>query len=169
MELTQLANLGEFIGGLAVLVTLLYLAVQMRNSAREQKTSTLRDATRELGTIIQALGDTEEKAGIWLKGVVGFDTMSSSDRFRFNVVATYFVRLFENIYYQNRDGRIDLEVWSGFSSQIHDFAGYPGVQAWWGTRRHWYGESFRSFLESHMSPDNQPRIYGEPDAAGAPS
>jgi hypothetical protein len=32
MELTQLANLGEFIGGVAVLVTLLYLAVQVRQS-----------------------------------------------------------------------------------------------------------------------------------------
>ncbi len=31
MGLTQLANLGEFIGGLAVLVTLVYLTVQVRH------------------------------------------------------------------------------------------------------------------------------------------
>ena len=30
MDLTQLANVGEFIGGVAVLVTLIYLAVQLR-------------------------------------------------------------------------------------------------------------------------------------------
>ncbi len=30
MDLTQLANLGEFIGGVAVPVTLVYLAVQAR-------------------------------------------------------------------------------------------------------------------------------------------
>ena len=30
MDLTQLANLGEFIGGAAVLVTLIYLATQVR-------------------------------------------------------------------------------------------------------------------------------------------
>jgi hypothetical protein len=30
MDLTQLANLGEFIGGVAVLVTLIYLATQVR-------------------------------------------------------------------------------------------------------------------------------------------
>ncbi len=33
MDLTQLANLGEFIGGVAVLVTLVYLAMQARQSA----------------------------------------------------------------------------------------------------------------------------------------
>jgi hypothetical protein len=32
MSLAQLANLGEFVGGLAVLVTLIYLAVQVRQS-----------------------------------------------------------------------------------------------------------------------------------------
>ena len=32
MDLTQLANLGEFIGGVAVLVTLIYLALQVRQS-----------------------------------------------------------------------------------------------------------------------------------------
>ena len=31
MDLTQLANLGEFIGGVAVLVTLAYLAIQVRH------------------------------------------------------------------------------------------------------------------------------------------
>ena len=37
MDLTQLANLGEFIGGVAVLVTLIYLAVQVRQSAQAQE------------------------------------------------------------------------------------------------------------------------------------
>ena len=32
MDLTQLANLGEFIGGVAVLVTLVYLSTQVKQS-----------------------------------------------------------------------------------------------------------------------------------------
>ncbi len=34
MDLTQLANLGEFIGGVAVLVTLIYLAAQVKQGNR---------------------------------------------------------------------------------------------------------------------------------------
>ena len=37
MDLTQLANLGEFIGGIAVLVTLVYLALQVRQGANAQR------------------------------------------------------------------------------------------------------------------------------------
>ena len=32
MDLAQLANLGEFIGGIAVLVTLIYLAIQVKHT-----------------------------------------------------------------------------------------------------------------------------------------
>lgn len=35
MDLNQLANLGEFVGGVAVLVTLVYLALQMRQANRQ--------------------------------------------------------------------------------------------------------------------------------------
>jgi len=42
MDLTQLANLGEFIGGVAVLVTLIYLSIQIG-----QNTWTIEGAPRE--------------------------------------------------------------------------------------------------------------------------
>ncbi len=43
MDLTQLANFGEFVGGIAVLVTLIYLSTQIRDARRqlaEQSVST---------------------------------------------------------------------------------------------------------------------------------
>ena len=40
MDLTQLANLGEFVGGIAVLVTLVYLAIQVRQGAAAQNVAT---------------------------------------------------------------------------------------------------------------------------------
>ena len=57
MDLTQLANLGEFIGGVAVLVTLVYLAIQVRSSGRDQRVASMRQATREMATVVQAVGD----------------------------------------------------------------------------------------------------------------
>ena len=42
MDLTQLANLGECIGGVAVLVTLIYLASQVRQSNTWNKQQGLR-------------------------------------------------------------------------------------------------------------------------------
>ena len=47
MDLSQLANLGEFIGGLAVLVTLVYLAFQVRQGTKAERADANRSWTRE--------------------------------------------------------------------------------------------------------------------------
>ncbi len=53
MDLTQLANLGEFIGGVAVLVTLVYLAAQVRQSRSEIQRNT---ETARAAAYHQAIG-----------------------------------------------------------------------------------------------------------------
>ncbi len=66
MDLTQLANLGEFIGGLAVLVTLVYLAVQLRNSNQISTAEAVRDTVQTLSTYRQMLAD-EDLSAVWAK------------------------------------------------------------------------------------------------------
>ena len=43
MDLTQLANLGEFIGDVAVLVTLVYLAFQLRQGTAALRSNRMHD------------------------------------------------------------------------------------------------------------------------------
>ena len=69
--------------------------------------------------------------------------------------------MLEPVFYQDREGSFDREIWAGFMNQLRDIAAYPGIQAWWATRRHWYGERFREYVETQMSADNRPSMYGE--------
>ncbi len=161
VDLDQLANLGEFIGGVAVLVTLIYLALQIRAGAKEQRMATMREATREMATVAQAIGDSNEKAEIWMQGVSRFEELGAAERLRFSVISMHGFRTFEQVFYQARDGVIEPEIWKGFETQIRSVVAYPGVQAWWGTRRDWYGERFREFVEVQIDPANAPRLYGE--------
>ena len=68
MDLTQLANLGEFVGGVAVLVTLVYLAIQLRLGRRLAQI----DAHREINTLLSNfLGDIAkdpELHDLWYNG-----------------------------------------------------------------------------------------------------
>lgn len=75
MDLAQLANLGEFIGGVAVLVTLIYLAAQVRHSADVQrqanelaKADALYKSVTTYSTMRQMLINGEMNA-LWFKAV----------------------------------------------------------------------------------------------------
>ena len=164
MDLAQLANLGEFIGGAAVLVTLIYLAVQVRSNGREQRMLSMREATREMASVNQSVGDSKEKAELWLKGSRDFEELDAVERLRFSVANGHIFRTLEQIYYQEREGGIEPELWRGFMNQLRDVAAYPGIQAWWTTRSHWYGERFCAFVQPNMSGDNQPSMFDEPQS-----
>ncbi len=54
MDLTQLANLGEFIGGLAVLATLVYLAIQVSPERRRADRANLPRCRTSVNSIVAA-------------------------------------------------------------------------------------------------------------------
>ena len=76
MNLAFLAQLGEFIGGIAVLATLIYLAAQLRQSARSQQLAL--DLGRAGATVQAVRGwsgfrrmlSDEQLSGIWCKAVL---------------------------------------------------------------------------------------------------
>ena len=93
MDLTQLANLGEFIGGLAVLVTLVYLAVQVRQNTATQKAATeiaSADATYKIvdaySRFRHMLAD-QGMAEIWAKAPSG-QALSAAERVQLRAVVS---------------------------------------------------------------------------------
>ncbi len=91
MDLTQLANLGEFIGGVAVLVTLIYLAIQVRQGAAAQRvTSTIitaeaiRSNILSFSTFRRMVAD-ESIAEVWAKARNG-DELSAPETIRLQAV-----------------------------------------------------------------------------------
>ena len=84
MDLTQLANLGEFIGGITVLVTLVYLAVQVRN-ARGQMDQ------QSLSTTLQTIYDAwepiylEENLNILRRGMEDTGDLNTDETLKYNL------------------------------------------------------------------------------------
>ena len=92
MSLIQLANIGEFIGGLAVLITLAYLAVQMRQSTDLAQGAAQRDL---MNSFQSNLDRVARDPVIWQRGFREFDTMSNQDRVRFQMAFNPFINHLE--------------------------------------------------------------------------
>ncbi len=84
MDLTQLANLGEFIGGVAVLVTLVYLAVQVRKANSLATADAYHKSTQAFSTWRQLVSD-EGINEIWSRALVDAE-LSEAESLRLRVV-----------------------------------------------------------------------------------
>ena len=83
MNLSQLGQVGEFIGGIAVLVTLLYLAVQARQNNKNQKLSaTISLQDNYLRAVDQWFGNTD-RAAIIIEGLQRPSQLDEVRRLRF--------------------------------------------------------------------------------------
>ncbi len=86
MDLTQLANLGEFIGGVAVLVTLIYLAVQMRQSNQIATADAVHNTVRTFSTYRQMLAD-DSVSEVWAKAQ-NEETLSPKEKVQIHAVVS---------------------------------------------------------------------------------
>ena len=158
MTIMEFGAIGELVGGVAVVASLLFVGVQVRANTREQRAASMQEATRETANTVQYLTGPGY-AEIWLQGMRDFQALDPADRLRFSAVLVHQTRIFEQLYYQAQADNVEHGLWLGFGQQLRDIAAYPGFQSWWEERKHWFSEQFRKFIETQMTPDNPPRLY----------
>lgn len=160
MNLEALGNLGEFIGSIAVLVSLVYLAIQIRKSTETERTSTYQSIVSDFGQMNQSLAGDPELIALYIRGLEDFDALDATARARISQVFYMTFRYFENMYYQHEKGYLEDEVWLGWKRLMLNYFANPGFQTWWTMRRDVFGEPFTRFLET-TSPDRRLLSYPE--------
>ena len=83
-EVSQiLGNFGEFIGAIAVVATLIYLANQVRESSISQQSSVSWSFTQAINNINEQRSSDAELTDIWLRGKKEFTSLDEVERERF--------------------------------------------------------------------------------------
>ena len=71
MTLQDLGNLGEFIGAIAVVISLVYLAAQIRQNTRALHGSSYAQSAEQLWLVNLAIAQDRDLARIWTEFVAG--------------------------------------------------------------------------------------------------
>lgn len=131
MDLSQLAQVGEFIGGIAVLVTLLYLAVQARQNNKNQKLSaTISLQDNYLRSVDQWFGDAD-RTNIVIEGLQRPDQLDDAGRLRFAAQLFTLYSFIESVFYYNENGQCDPALANRTFSLLTFYRDTPGVREWW--------------------------------------
>jgi hypothetical protein len=72
-------------------------------------------------------------------------------------------RTIENVYYQHLEGHLDPRVWRGLEAVVREVNARPGVQAWWRSHSHWFGEEFAKFINQQQQTAKAPSLEENPD------
>jgi hypothetical protein len=139
MDITTLAAWGEFIGGIAVVVSLIYLASQIRQNSRQMRATTA-FATSELSFQQSALLSQDPDLNrIYWDGLADRDSLSEADQRRFDPLITAVTEMNRHVLRAHRDGLVTDEVWADTIEGMRFLSQQRGFQQWWARWRHNFG------------------------------
>lgn len=139
--------LGEVGGAIAVVITLVYLARQIRDSAHQSRRTQSGQLEHELVRLSSDLSRDPDLAGIWLQGLRDPDALEPSDSIRLGAWLVGRMRVQEALFHFHREGGVhdyQLESWS---AAAEDIMKSPGARAWWSDRRGWFSPAFRAEVD----------------------
>ena len=146
--LESLANLGEIVGAIAVVVSLIYLAVQVRQNTKAQRTENFSRALDRVAAMQANLTQDGDTAVILSKGIVELPKLTHKERIRFTFGMYELFGTFEFMFLASKDSAIPEEVWHRWSATVAWWLSYPGVQAWWEIKPAPFTDSFESYVNA---------------------
>ena len=156
--LEALGNLGDFIGGLAVVITLADLAVQVRQNTRQlERTASISKAAtyQNLTTLIvegnARISTNREFAELRLKGRQALANLDEVDQNRFLVYMSSVFRIMENLSQQNAAGLLSDDEFSSWQYMLRMHLSYPGAREAWRQLAPAFSPVFRELVESIVS------------------
>jgi hypothetical protein len=151
-----LGNLGEFVGAIAVVVTLGYLAVQVRQNTKAEKRFVLDSSVRNLTAVRQSLFESSQMTTISYNGLNDPEGLTEPESYRFRIWFANPLMSFWHVYAQPSVLRDDL--WKTQLPVLFRIMTSPGGRAYWTQHRDEFVSSFRDEIHRIVgeNPNNRP-------------
>jgi len=159
MNWDAISAVSQMVGSIAVVVSVLYLAVQLRSSTRVARVAAMDAAAAALRDVTKPFMENAELARIWRTGLENLETLSPDEQARFFHAAHQFLKALETIHYHYVYGLLDPQLWAGWRDLLHHYVACPGIRFYLTRRNAVFSERFRKFI-SELEPVEQRMTVG---------
>jgi hypothetical protein len=151
MTLTEFAPLlgdfSDFFGAIAVVITLIYLAIQIKHNTQSGQIAAAQSFAEVDNGFVGVINLSGELPEVLHKGAKGLSELEGGDTIRF---MAFHDQVFVSIYaayLQWQAGTLDERLWRTFKAALIDLLDQPGQKDWWGLRRHWFDDEFQEYVD----------------------
>ena len=146
MNWDAIGAIGETVGALAVVVSLIYVALQLRSQNKEARISAQQQIAEAFRSVI-SVGNDPRIADLVVKAMDETEKLTDSERFQLLSIHQSFLRVWEQAHYQYSEGRLEQSMWEGMLAAFSDLMSNDQVQHTWSIRKHTYRKEFAAFVD----------------------
>jgi hypothetical protein len=159
MSLSDLASLGNLVGGIAVLVSLAYLSVQVRQNSKHTRALIQQGRAQRGWEFNMRLADASTSlAQVWISGRSADPTMTEEQEVRYLGICRAAFLAHEDSFRQHRAGLYEDAAYEGSLLVLKSRVAHPGMRAAWRMLRDTFDPEFRLAVDEivRATPSHAP-------------
>src|SRR5438128_11805823 len=159
MNWEEVNAISQMVSSAAVVLSVLYLGIQVHRSTRVARLATQDAAATALRDVTKPLMENAELERIWRVGLEDLGALSVEDRARFFHATYQFLKAFETIHFHYIYGLMDKQLFEGWHGLLRHYIAAPGMAQYWKLRPEVFSERFRNFVNA-LEPPTEQRTVG---------
>jgi hypothetical protein len=166
VELQEWASVAEIVSGIAVIVSLIYVGLQVNHSTSAIRSAAASDATTAMQSWYLEMGRNRQASDIWFNAMRSVEPLPAHDEFQFLMSMHTAILGMQNSYLLAKEGTLDDEFREAVTTAIVAVKDLPGMQRYWKQRRGFLHTEFAEYVDGLLARDaiETHDIYKMPDA-----
>jgi hypothetical protein len=154
MTIQELGSIGEFTSAVVVVISLLYLAAQVRHATSVARAQSKRDLlyTYSFFTAFHS----PDVRDVYRRGIADFASLSNDDKLFFHAVLHPFANQVNAVFETHREGLINEDVYAAWRGALLSHLATTGGGEWWDDAKLLFSTEFVAefdrLREQHTGP-----------------
>ncbi|PCJ47877.1 MAG: hypothetical protein COA74_10610 [Gammaproteobacteria bacterium] len=165
-NLADLANISEVIGAIAIVVSLIYVGVQVADSTRAVRSASANETSSAMSSWYLQIGSDLQSSKVFRRGTAQPETLSEDELFQFIFQMHAMFIQFQGAYYLSQEGTLDIELQESITNAILGVRDQPGFNKYWGQRKDLFKPDFRKYINrliaEGVTNKNMEQLYQSP-------
>jgi hypothetical protein len=141
-----LGNIGEFVGAMGVIATLVYLALQIRHNTHSTRAMTFSSLATGWQEMFQGFDQADYE--LFIRALLDEPNLTETEFLRVFYVHRAIFRRMENDFYQHQAGAFDHATWEAYAAgYIGDLFASPSGRAMWRVQRETFSEECAAYID----------------------
>lgn len=147
MTLENIYYIGQTIAVIAIIASLAFVGVQIRQNTRATRAASHNAVSDSLNEINRMFAENADLTKIWLKGLGDRRSLSEEERWRFDSTLRAYMHVCETMFVQADLGAGDKGIMFAEEGGIRTVLASPGSREWWEENPYGFCAEFRAYVE----------------------
>ena len=163
MNWEALGAIGEVAGAVAVVLTLGYLALQMRQNTRAVRVASFHQVADSFSAVSLSVVQDPTLVSLLLRARLDPESLTREEHARLRFFLLTLFRRAESMFFHSEQGTLQRESWQGIRMTLADTLATSLGQRWWSENALRFNPSFRTYVGAELLGKGDPLAFTLPE------